>query len=235
MLAYMTTPLRKRSIALKVQQLSDMRAAAAKSHKARITMAEFDVAFRDGSAPFDNVWLGVSVEDQRAAIERIPLLLATPAAVRFLSCEPLLGQVDLIPYLYEEFEGTTMPDFESPRPSSRGLSWVIVGGESGPHARNCDVVWIRDIIEACSSAGVAVFVKQLGSRPIVGDLTHWRSSARLLPDSSGYLLQLKDDHGGNPGEWREDLRVQEFPRPHPGELLWPLLERIEREQMEAAR
>jgi protein gp37 len=76
--------------------------------------------------PLRNVWCGVSVEDQKAANLRIPQLLNTPAAVRFLSCEPLLAPVDLVPFLYDEVEGTTMPDFASPRASNRGLSWVII-------------------------------------------------------------------------------------------------------------
>lgn len=96
-----------------------------------------------------NVWLGASVEDQQRADERIPHLLRCPAAVRFLSVEPLLGPVDLRDHL----------DGNPP-------GWVITGGESGPRARPCGVNWIRSIVAQCQAAGVPVFVKQLGSNAI---------------------------------------------------------------------
>jgi protein gp37 len=84
-------------------------------------------AICQGFWPLPNVWLGVSVEDQRAADERIPLLLETPAAVRFLSCEPLLGPVDLKGYLPFQVELPPRPDrYFGWR---RGIDWVIVGGE----------------------------------------------------------------------------------------------------------
>jgi len=149
----------------------------------------------DDQWPLPNVWLGVSVEDQAAANERIPLLLKTPAAVRFLSCEPLIAPVDLIPFLYDEFEGTSMPDFDSPVASNRGINWVIIGGESGANAQPCDTRWIRDIVEQCAGAGVAPFVKQLGAYPVNGS----------------YEMKLEDGHGGNPEEWAPHLRVREFP------------------------
>jgi hypothetical protein len=101
-----------------------------------------------------NVWLGVSVENQHFADERIPLLLQTPAAVRFISAEPLLERIDVRPYLPSEGYNT-LP----------GLDWVIVGGESGHGARPFDVAWARSIVKQCQAAGVPVFVKQLGSNP----------------------------------------------------------------------
>lgn len=131
--------------------------------------------------PLPNVWLGTSVENQEAADLRIPDLLATPAAVRFLSCEPLLGQLDLEEYL------------------SR-LDWLIVGGESGIGARPCDVVWIRNLISDCAVHAVPIFVKQLGSKP-------QRFSTSSTPDQ----LRFKHGHGGDPAEWPEDMRVREFP------------------------
>lgn len=101
--------------------------------------------------PLPNVWLGVSVEDQQRADLRIPALVQTPAAVRFLSCEPLLGAVDLSRWL------TLDPELSR-------LHWVIVGGESGPGARRMELDWAEEIVEQCQSAlGTAVFVKQLGS------------------------------------------------------------------------
>lgn len=99
--------------------------------------------------PLPNVWLGVSVEDQKWADLRIPALLDTPAAVRFLSCEPLLGPVDLtakhgdIDYLDV-------------------IDWVIVGGESGPGARPMRRAWVTSIRDQCVAAGVALHFKQWG-------------------------------------------------------------------------
>jgi protein gp37 len=95
--------------------------------------------------PLPNVWLGTSVENQRWADIRIPPLLRTPAAVRFLSCEPLLGPIDL-------------------GPSARHIDWVIVGGESGPHHRPVEPGWVRALREECLRVGVSFFFKQWGGR-----------------------------------------------------------------------
>lgn len=114
---------------------------------------DFDLAWR---WPLDNVWLGVSVEDQKRANLRIPALLNTPAAVRFLSCEPLLGSVDL------RQVGDLVLAYAPLR--TGGIDWVIVGGESGTGARPLDVEWVRAIVEQCKTASVPVFVKQLGSK-----------------------------------------------------------------------
>lgn len=94
------------------------------------------------------IWLGVSVENQAAADERIPELLASPAAVRFLSCEPLIGAVELPRH------------DQSMGPSYSPLDWVIAGCESGPGARHCDVTWLRSLRDQCAAAGVAFFLKQ---------------------------------------------------------------------------
>lgn len=138
-----------------------------------------------------NVWIGTSVEDQAAADERIPHLLKVPASVRFLSCEPLLGPVDLRRWLtrWDVLE-TTSPTGrtlfrcrscgrESVTPDKRchptspgggcaswdgiGLHWVIVGGESGANARPMDPAWARSIRDQCAHAGVPLFVKQMGT------------------------------------------------------------------------
>lgn len=123
--------------------------------------------------PLPNVWLGVSVEDQQAAEERIPDLLATPAAVRFLSCEPLLEAINFqIRNRVEEV--TTYPltggwvDHQNFNPNGvaagRGpkIDWVIVGGESGPRARPMHPDWARSIRDQCAAAGVPFFFKQWG-------------------------------------------------------------------------
>jgi len=101
--------------------------------------------------------------------------------VRFVSAEPLLGPVDLTPWL--------------PR-----LGWVIVGAESGPGASPMRLAWARSLVARCRAAGVAVFVKQLGKRPQSDD-----GRGTAIP------LKLIDRAGGDPGEWPEDLRVREWP------------------------
>lgn len=99
--------------------------------------------------PLPNVWLGVSVENQEAADERIPELLKTPAAVRFLSCEPLIGPVTLpIVHVFGD----------NPAPPS--IDWVIAGCESGPGARPCHVGWLRTLRDQCRGASVKFFLKQ---------------------------------------------------------------------------
>jgi len=144
--------------------------------------------------PLPNVWLGVSVEDQQRADERIPVLLETPAAVRFLSCEPLLGPVDLGRNMYVgRFFDLGTPD----------ISWVIIGGESGPGARPMDVAWARSLVSQCQSAAVACFVKQLGAKPYEMPLLYDLNYSRPM--------KLADRKGGDMGEWPEDLRVREFP------------------------
>jgi len=116
-------------------------------------MAEFLQATRwlnrgklEGKA--QNVWLGVTAENQQRADERIPYLLATPGGVRFVSVEPMLSQMYLVPYL-REWEGM---------PST--LGWVICGAETGPGARPMDLAWARDLRDQCKAAGVLYFFKR---------------------------------------------------------------------------
>ena len=135
--------------------------------------------------PPPNVWLGVSV-GVRSTLRRIDHLRETPAAVRFLSLEPLLedlGTLDL-----------------------RGIDWVIVGGESGPGARPCDLGWIRSIIAQCRTAGVACFVKQLGAQPMYPPET-------ILHPPRSRIFKLNDRKGGAMEEWPIDIRVREMPTP----------------------
>lgn len=113
--------------------------------------------------PLPNLWLGVSVEDQRRADERIPVLLATPAAVRFVSAEPLLGPVDLSCWLGDESVMTA--GTADGRPVDLyygGVDWLIVGGESGPGARPMHPDWARSLRDQCAAAGVPYFFKQWG-------------------------------------------------------------------------
>ena len=146
-----------------------------------------------------NVWLGVSVENQATADERIPILLQTPAAVRFLSAEPLLEPIDLATWFF-----SAMTD-----QGKCACDWVIVGGESGPGARPCNVEWIRSIVRQCRGAHVPVFVKQLGSQPV------WHEEEGTYcdpPSCIRHTKKLRDHKGGDPSEWPEYLRVREFPR-----------------------
>ncbi len=155
--------------------------------------------------PLPNVWLGVSVEDQQRADERIPCLLRTPAAVRFLSCEPLLGPIRLP--LGRQCDGHSPAECEQTCPGR--IDWVIVGGESGPGARPCNIEWIRSIIYQCQVAKVPCFVKQLGARP------YCMNGDGFCPDGSvpvGCYLDVKSPKGGDMNEWIEDLRVREFPK-----------------------
>jgi protein gp37 len=122
-----------------------------------------------GRWPLPNVWLGVSAEDQTRADQRIPDLLATPAAVRFVSLEPLLGPVDLRQSIYTDEVGITrrgyLRDAEDPDDYhywGPKLDWVIVGGESGPDARPMHPAWARLARDDCAAAGVAFFFKQWG-------------------------------------------------------------------------
>ncbi len=121
--------------------------------------------------PLPNVWLGTSVENQEAANRRIPHLLSTPAAVRFLSCEPLLGPVDLGQWVFDRqkaldhmiYGPAAMNEYQADAYVSKlGIHQVIVGGESGKGFRRMDPQWPRDIRDQCVAAGVAFFFKQWG-------------------------------------------------------------------------
>lgn len=166
-------------------------------HTYQILTKRADIMSRTGKALSEiygvlpNVWLGVSVETQQYADERIPYLLETPAAIRFLSCEPLLGPVDLDGYLGTELQLSDY-DFDI----GDGVDWVIVGGESGPGARAFDLDWANSLVKQCQNTDTAVFVKQLGSNPRM--------------DNVGY--PTKDKKGGDINEWPEWLRVREFPK-----------------------
>lgn len=105
--------------------------------------------------PLPNVWLGVSAEDQRRADERVPLLLETPAAVRWVSAEPLLGPLDLARWL----DRTAAGRFHA----EAILDWIVAGGESGPGARPAHPDWFRSLRDQCAAAGVPYFFKQWGA------------------------------------------------------------------------
>jgi protein gp37 len=136
--------------------------------------------FERGNAeyPLPNVHLGVSVENQKWADSRIPLLLATPAAVRWVSAEPLLGPVEFeFLHYFDPGNCACEPTWSVHEPTCGvepgahwGLDWIVVGGESGPGARPMDEAWAQRIVRDCRAAGVKVFVKQLGS--VLGGKAH---------------------------------------------------------------
>lgn len=117
--------------------------------------------------PPAHIWLGVSAENQQRADERIPLLLDTPAAVRFVSIEPMLGPVDLTTIRDDGWRGN--PEWSPGQPMGtmnalRHLDWVIAGGETGPGARSMDLDWVRRIRDDCQAASVPLFIKKLTPR-----------------------------------------------------------------------
>jgi protein gp37 len=147
-----------------------------------------DITHPDGPVwPPPNVWLGVSVEDQATADERIPLLLETPAAVRFISAEPLLGPVNL--HSARCRETGSCPTCPA---CLQTLDWVIAGGESGPEARPMHPSWPRQLRDQCTAAGVPFFFKQWG---------HWRPS--IEHGQAGYFFAEThlDEHGRAVGTW----------------------------------
>lgn len=116
--------------------------------------------------PFKNIWLGVTAENQKAADKRIPLLLQTPAVVRFVSCEPLLSSINVLQYI-------------------RGIDWVIVGGESGTNARPMHIDWARSLRDQCQDAGVPFFFKQFGEwAPAVFRMDYPTCKSFVFPDGA---------------------------------------------------
>jgi protein gp37 len=157
--------------------------------------------------PLPNVWLGVSAEDQHWADIRIPALLDTPAAVRFVSAEPLLGPINLGAWLGQMWKCRGCGGINGQRTGSAhcfhcgtrnwplpvlALDWLICGGESGPGARPMEAEWARSIVSQCRDEFVPVFMKQLGS---------------VLGKQLG-----AGSKGGDMSAWPEDLRIREFPR-----------------------
>ena len=144
-----------------------------------------------------NVWLGVSVEDQRRADERIPILLDTPAAIRWVSAEPLLGPVDLNNICYRDNDceiryGALMGEAWIDNSSSASayddglpaLDWVVAGGESGPHARPMHPDWARGLRDQCAAAGVPFLFKQWGE---------WTEACSEYREADGKHVEVDPD------------------------------------------
>lgn len=149
-----------------------------------------------------NVWLLTSVSDQTTADAMLPHLIQCRGLVPILgvSAEPLLGEVRLQHWLGES-----------------GIRWVIIGGESGPHARPCHVEWVRSLARQCKAASVPAFVKQLGAVPLCrfdSDDTgiHGFDACDFVDVGDGIVRPLGlDSKGGDPDQWPEDLRTRDFP------------------------
>jgi len=152
--------------------------------------------------PLENVWLGTSVEDQETANTRLPELYRCPAAGRFISAEPLLDDVEL-PVRLAQVQRVAMLTYTDASRVSGSL-WVIVGGESGPGARDFCTSWASSIVDQCRRASVPVFVKQLGPHPF-GPFEHEEN------EGCGVQVKLKNRKGADMGEWPADLRVREVP------------------------
>lgn len=154
-------------------------AAAIAADRGEVGLLDWLGGWLGGAAPA-NVWLGTTVEDQERADRRIPHLLAVPAVVRFLSCEPLLEVVDLSLWI------GTWPEEDRAKPRTEwdmvpynaGIHWVIAGGESGGGARPSCGAWFRDLRDQCAAAAVPFLFKQHGDWINVRDL-------RRLPNSGG--------------------------------------------------
>lgn len=158
----------------------------------------------DYRGPCMNLWLGVTVENQKAADERIPWLLRTPAAVRFLSCEPLLELIDLQKWLcpYPDCgnvaEDGTCASSLNPTPEChiascpmtdiQGISWVITGGESGTDARPMHPDWARSLRDQCQASSTAFFFKQWGDIVYISDDPQEKLIVRIGKKRAGHLL-----------------------------------------------
>lgn len=161
--------------------------------------------------PLPNVHLGVSAGRQRSAEAKVPVLLQLPAAVRWVSAEPLLGEVDFTKL--DLRNGEVLDALRGETTTATGirkgtrLDWLVPGGESGAKARRCDLAWIRSILKQGAAAGLPVFCKQLGANPV------WYPG----DDTTGYegfpqFLDISDAKGGNMDDWPADLRVRQWPK-----------------------
>lgn len=180
--------------------------------------------------PLPNVFLGVSAEDQQRADERVPLLLECPAAVRFVSAEPLLGPIDfknIAPSRDEMMLALAGLTWSVSAPirlirEHAKLDWVIVGGESGPGARPFNTRWGLDVIKQCADASVPAFFKQAGAHVLWDGVSigaeHWPAGTAEPEDVGNgrdFRIRLRNRKGGDLLELPEALRVRQFPEARP--------------------
>jgi protein gp37 len=171
-------------------------------------------SLEDHPWPLPNVQLGVSCEDQKAAEDRIPLLLETPAAVRFISAEPLLGPLDLFAFLKGDIRDRILVALNSP--PMPGLGWIIAGGESGRGARPMHPDWARSLRDQCQAAGVPFFFKQHGEwqhRACVEDTRlDPPTSLEYFPELGATFCRMGKKAAGamlDGREWREFPKAKE--------------------------
>ncbi|AZN72768.1 phage Gp37/Gp68 family protein [Georhizobium profundi] len=153
--------------------------------------------YLDAPWPLPNVWLGVSVEDQKRADERIPDLLATPGAIRWISAEPLLGRIDFC------LTSGAMPIADHPwknGPILQGIDWIVAGGESGPSARPMHPAWALSLRDQCAAADVPFLFKQWGEfRPCTKiELSHACGATKVetIGASAAFLLKVGKKRAG---------------------------------------
>lgn len=182
---------------------------AAGLHSVSKQLAGWICDWLGGKSP-KQIWLLTSVENQAMADQRVPKLLRIPAACRGLSLEPLLGTVDLN-LARGVNRHTELSSVYGP-----WLHWLIVGGESGPGARVCNLDWLADLLQQGTAAGVPVFVKQLGANPFCenANLFDWPENVELQIAGTAFAAcrpLFADPKGGDLNEWPEEFRVRKFP------------------------
>ena len=189
---------------------------------------DFIHGWKCGAQVPQNVCVLASVESQEQEA-RVKGLLRIPARWHGLSCEPLLGPLDPTRVYWPDRDGGAkyedalrdpISDYAKRHyPAARSLnvprlSWLIIGGESGLNARPCNVGWIRALVRQGQTAGVATFVKQLGANVVTDDsLNNWPSATRVIGKlgSEDSRVLLEHHKGGDPSEWPDDLRIQQWP------------------------
>lgn len=214
---------------------------------ARMWQSWWDMTVKNATQPSPiemrfrkNVWLGTSVSNQATADKAVPELLKCRdlSPVLFLSCEPLIGPVDLSEHSYWQcpfcrVAGThewSQCREHGPMIFASGIDWVIVGGESGPKARPCSPLWISSLVNQCGTNGIPCFVKQLGQNCVTRNDSFGCESEYPgnFPEDMGVehnihgilekyqgadcRVRFSDKKGGNPDEWPPALRVRQFPK-----------------------
>lgn len=233
--------LTKRSARMRAY-FADLAPASRRVSAIRTATAPFVSMALDSARPYrfplPNVWLGVSAEDQRRADERVPDLLATPAAVRFVSAEPLLGPIDFTQISLGMKPGYVIGENGEPdRPETfkvvrdalmdtggdfERLDWIIVGGESGPNARPMHPDWARQIRNACAANGVAFHFKQHGAWAAIeqsagADKAGWQGRGDWMILSVDGDLDIPDDRW--PDETAGEVAVVRVGKKAAGRLL----------------
>lgn len=165
-----------------------------------------------------NIILLTSVENQDTANARIRLLLKIPAVCHGLSMEPLLGPVDLNRIALDKntdsyFDCLTGLHCYNGRVIGPRVAWLIIGGESGRGARQCEMEWVQSLVEQGQKANVPTFVKQLGALVLTEEPHEdkWPAGTEFDHNCISRVL-LKDPKGGNPAEWPKEIRIQQWPQ-----------------------